>query len=309
MIQMKKNSIFKALDMGMLPVMEHTLVLESEFMLSDNFGQPPIPQDMDKFVATVYPFKIGFTLMIFCTKGNMRVRLNLQEFLLQASQVLVVLPGSIGECLEVSNDCCIMLLAYTGNKYEKEVNNTFAVQFRKYLTKQSVLSLTPEEMEESITIYNAMRRKLEQPDYEFARKALNGYMQVLFCNGYQWMARHAREEARREGNAGGDRRQKQFECFLELVQEYYQQERAIIFYADKMCLTPKYLSQIVYQVSGRHAGEWIQDYVILEAKALLKSKAYTVQQVSEMLNFPNPSFFGKYFKENVGCPPRKYMLE
>lgn len=239
-MQMKGTSIFKPLDMGMLPVIEHTLALEGEFMLSDNFFQPPIPQVVADFVATPHPFKIGFTLMIFCTKGHMRVRLNLQEFLLQAGQVLVVLPGNIGECLEVSMDCSIMLLAYTGNKYEKVVNNAYAVQFRKYLTKQPVLSLTSEEMEESITIYHAMRRKLEQPDYEFASEALNGYMQVLFCNGYQWMVRHVREEACRGEDVAGDRKQQQFEHFLELMQEYYQQERAITFYADKMYLTPKY---------------------------------------------------------------------
>lgn len=64
----------------------------------------------------------------------------------------------------------------------------------------------------------------------------------------------------------------------------------------------------MYQVSGRYAGDWINDYVILEAKALLKSKKYTVQQVCDMLNFSNPSFFGKFFKAAVECSPRKYML-
>ena len=74
-----------------------------------------------------------------------------------------------------------------------------------------------------------------------------------------------------------------------------------------MCLTPKYLSQVVYAVSGgRYAGEWIRDYVILEAKALLKSGQYTIQQVSDMLNFANQPFFGVYFKKAVGCSPTAY---
>lgn len=78
------------------------------------------------------------------------------------------------------------------------------------------------------------------------------------------------------------------------------------FYADRLCLTPKYLSQVVHAVSGRHAGDWIRDYVILEAKALLKSGQYTIQQVSDMLNFANQSFFGVYFKKAVGCSPTVY---
>ena len=74
-----------------------------------------------------------------------------------------------------------------------------------------------------------------------------------------------------------------------------------------MYLTPKYLSQVIYQASGRHAGEWIKDYVILEAKILLKSGKYTVQQVGDMLNFANASFFGKYFKAATGCSPKQFQ--
>ena len=64
---------------------------------------------------------------------------------------------------------------------------------------------------------------------------------------------------------------------------------------------------MVYAVSGRHAGDWIRDYVILEAKALLKSRKYTIQQISDMLNFANQSFFGVYFKKEVGCSPKAYQ--
>lgn len=60
-------------------------------------------------------------------------------------------------------------------------------------------------------------------------------------------------------------------------------------------------------VSGRRPVEWIRDYVMLDAKALLKSGKYTVQQVSDMLNFPNQSFFGTYFKKESGVSPKAYM--
>lgn len=76
---------------------------------------------------------------------------------------------------------------------------------------------------------------------------------------------------------------------------------------NTLCVTPKYLSQVVYKVSGRFAGDWISDYVILEAKAMLKSRKYTIQQIADMLNFANQSFFGKYFKDKVGCSPSEYQ--
>lgn len=292
----------------MLPVMEHTLVFENEFMLADNFGTPADMVDTSEFVSPAYPFKVNFTLLLFCTQGEMRLRANLQEVCLTAGHVLVVSPGTIGECLEISADCQVAMIAYVGHHYEQGADMSFSIQFQKYLTHQLVLAILPEEMEESLAIYRAMRRKVEQTDYEFTREALNGYMQVLFSNGKQWMSRHTKEQGSRTEEAG-NRQQQLFDRFLELVQKHYREEKGIAYYAARMCITPKYLSQAVHKASGRHAGDWIRDYVILEAKALLKSQAYTVQQISDLLNFANPSFFGKYFRAAVGCSPRKYMLE
>ena len=303
---MKNTSIFKPLDMAMLPIMEHTLIFENEFMLADNFGLPPEVQTASEFVATSYPFKVNFTLILLCTNGYMRVQANLKELLLQANSALVILPNTIGLCLEVSENCQLALIAYSGSKYEKEINTAASLSVLKYLSKQPILHLSPEELAETLAIYNAMRRKVEQTDYKFTREALNGYMQVLFCNGRQWMSRYTRQQ---EAGRVQSRQQMVFERFLWLVQKHYREERGITFYAGKLCLTPKYLSTVVRQCGGRHAGEWIRDYVILEAKALLRSRQYTAQQVSDLLNFPNASFFGKYFKAATGCSPRQYMLE
>jgi AraC-like DNA-binding protein len=94
--------------------------------------------------------------------------------------------------------------------------------------------------------------------------------------------------------------------FLNLVQENFREQRDINFYADRMCLTPRYLSRLIKKNSGYFAGEWINNHVILEAKALLKSTNMTIQQISDELNFPSQSFFGKYFKRITGMSPKEY---
>ena len=99
------------------------------------------------------------------------------------------------------------------------------------------------------------------------------------------------------------------EDFLDFVQKHHKEERRVEFYADKLCLTPKYLSTVIRQTSGKTAGEWIDEYVVLEAKALLKSTKMTIQQISEELNFPSQSFFGKYFKRLAGMSPKEYKLK
>jgi len=82
--------------------------------------------------------------------------------------------------------------------------------------------------------------------------------------------------------------------------------RSVEFYADKLSLTPKYLTTVVRETSGKTAHDWIIEYVILSAKALLKSTNITIQEISDRLNFPSQSFFGKYFKQQTGMSPVEY---
>ena len=102
------------------------------------------------------------------------------------------------------------------------------------------------------------------------------------------------------------RKEEIFKQFIAAVQDNYTKERNVIFYADKLCVSPKYLSAVVHEVSGKHATNWINEYVILECKAMLKVEGDSVKNVCNRLNFPNQSFFAKYFKQHTGMTPREY---
>lgn len=94
--------------------------------------------------------------------------------------------------------------------------------------------------------------------------------------------------------------------FLALVQENYKKERFLDFYASRLEITPKHLSRTIKNQTGFTAVEWIERFVILEAKVLLKSTNLNIQQISDELNFPSQSFFGKYFKKYTGKSPKEY---
>ena len=96
------------------------------------------------------------------------------------------------------------------------------------------------------------------------------------------------------------------EKFLHLVEIHYKEQRGLEFYADKLCITSKHLSKVVKETSGKTANIMIDEHVTLEAKALLKSTNMTIEQVSDELNFPSQSFFGKYFKRVTGMSPSEY---
>ena len=95
--------------------------------------------------------------------------------------------------------------------------------------------------------------------------------------------------------------------FSSLVTSYSKTERNVGFYADKLCLTPRYLNTLIRQTSQQTVMDWINQSIILEAKVLLKHSNLLVYQISDELNFPNPSFFCKFFKRMTGMTPQEYQ--
>ena len=288
------------LDLIRLSAENAAVHLNKEFILIDNFDgtSEQINTDLE-FVN--HPVKLSFTIAIFCLSGRMSFQINLQDFELRANNLLVVLEGAIGEYRGMSDDTRIAVIAFASEYFQTalQIDATMTLQRRLYSSPLS------EAMEESMAIYRLMKAKITETDNPFRKGALLGYTQVLTYNSYKYLLTADTEAEKLKEKSS--RRQELYTQFIHEVQKSYTKERSISYYADVLCVTPKYLSQIVHQVSGRFAGDWITDFVILEAKALLKSRKYTIQQVADMLHFANQSFFGKYFKDKVGCSPSEYQ--
>ena len=148
-----------------------------------------------------------------------------------------------------------------------------------------------------------MRRVISDEGMRFKDEVIIGSFQSLAA---YWMNEIAVENEMHK-NVALSRNEQLFQGFIREVQKNYMVNREVSFYASKLCITPKYLGVVVAQVSGRRPLEWIRDYVILDAKAMLLTREYSIQQISQMLNFPNPSFFSKYFREAVGYSPSKFL--
>lgn len=93
--------------------------------------------------------------------------------------------------------------------------------------------------------------------------------------------------------------------FFHLLAVYYKEQRLVSFYADRLNITPKYLSTAIKRATGRPVLEWIHEAVLIEAKMLLMTTGQTVQEISERLNFSSPSAFIQFFKKHTGTTPKK----
>ena len=142
-------------------------------------------------------------------------------------------------------------------------------------------------------------------DYAYATESVSHLISSVFFTFGSFLNQRLQKHSKEERPAS-TRHKIVFERFVDLVTRHHLKERGVGFYADKLCITPKYLSKIVKETSGQSAPEWIDQYVILEAKQMLKHSDLCIKEISDELNFANPSFFFKYFKKHTGMTPNQY---
>ena len=178
---------------------------------------------------------------------------------------------------------------------------------RKWLMKQegpAKLTLTNEECDGFVRMYKSFRQCSASVDKKYILDTLIGFIHMTLPMINSTIMRLGLSD---EG-VTLSRKKDLVLKFLNDVHTYCNKERSVAFYADRCFLSPKYFARIMTEMLGKKPGDIIKENVILEAKVMLISKDYTVQQVSDKLNFPNSSFFCKYFKSAAGCSPRQYQL-
>ena len=110
----------------------------------------------------------------------------------------------------------------------------------------------------------------------------------------------------KSSNARIDHKDYIFSSFMKLLYKEHRKQRTIKFYADKLCLSPKYFALVIKHISGKSAVTLINEMIISTIKSLLRSSDKTILQISEELNFPNQSFFSRFFKKHTGLTPLEY---
>ena len=299
---MEKEIKLTEFQYDMLPTDERRLVLENFVLLDDNLDSTEDLELDNHINKQLFPIKLMFPLVMICHQGEIDLQMNLEEIKMGKNDVLIIVPGTIGESVSISKDCRIAIMAIPEEAYPLLMKMEHALKFREHMTRPMKLHYTDAEMTHIVMLYKMMRSVVHM-NLPYSKEILMNYMEAIAYFSITKFETDVDEEVKKQ------RGDMLFHQFMDEVRRNYTTERQLSFYADKLCISAKYLSRVVKQHSGRQPSEWIRDYVILESKALLRQNNLSVQQISDMLNFPNPSFFGKYFKAVVGCSPRQYQLQ
>lgn len=250
--------------------------------------------------STIKPksgFKINTYGCFLCLHGSANGTIDLKPFHVCPGKLIVNVPGQLVIFQSYSDDFSGISLVMTQHFIDTlglPYNFAMTVSMREH----PILELKQEEIIAIQNYFNMVKdllRKKRPYQAETLRHLTSAYAYSLGSYLYQM------EEMRKLSNE-----EILTQRFFQEVHVHYKKERKISFYAERLNITSGYLSTLVRNITGKTASDWIENFVLLEAKIMLKSTNLTIQQISQELNFPSQTFFGKYFKRLSGISPKEY---
>lgn len=243
------------------------------------------------------PYRTSECRIIRIIRGIGRISINLVEHEVREQMIVISPPNSLIELIALSPDYDFQVIVPENDFLPAMQNGTLAELCGQHCI---LFSLTTEEWEHIGVFFSLLWETLHRTP--FRREVVQSLVTALLYD-----IRYIRDQKQVFLPARLSRQDEVFRRFISLVNEYAKRERNISFYADKLCLTPHYLSTVIRETSGQPIMQWINQAVVLEAKVLLKHSDLLVFQISDELNFPNPSFFSKFFKRMTGMTPAEYQ--
>ena len=247
------------------------------------------------------PHKFDFFVFINHTSGSATFKLDMEEVALEnPCNVVKVSPGQIFSIERVSPDFDATVMLMSKQFIEGLmvfVNGSMPLPM--LIGNKVVEHFGPEEDYSPDLFQRIVSHCIQDKQNPYRLQVVQHVIMAMFYSSEKIRHVNTKEVCRTNADVLSKK-------FMDLVKVHFRKERQLQFYADALCITPRYLSRVVKECTGSSAAEWIERCVVLEARALLKSTNMTIQQISDELNFPSQTFFGKYFKRRVGLSPKEY---
>lgn len=238
----------------------------------------------------------------FCDKGYVKYKIDTIPQTVTAGNCIIVSAGQVIEDVKISEDYEGRTV-FISQQYVQEVLTGMHGLSSIFLFSRlhPVFSMSRDEARNILSFYLLIRQKISETGHKFRRDTVKALIQAfLYDAGNIFWKVYDNEEGK------STRNEEIFMHFIGMVEKHFKSERRVTWYALQLHMTPKHLSETIKKVSRQTPGEWIDNYVMLELRVLLKNSTLSIKEISEKMNFPNQSFLGKYFKQHTGLSPKEY---
>lgn len=238
---------------------------------------------------------------ILTTAGKAIVEIDKSPYTLQPGILLTLLPSHLLNTIRYSADFQCLTFAFMF-----DAMTDFPYMLQSYISeameRNPSIQLTGEELNKLEDWHKTISRHYQLTTHPSYQEILRSF---IFIFTTEVSAIYSSIPIK----ASATHNEELTDGFFRLLHEHFRTNRETAFYAGRLCISPKHLSKIIRQVTGHVPSYWITDFTVREAKMLLKSTTLTITQLSEKLNFPNSSFFARYFKRYVQMAPQEYRFK
>lgn len=258
---------------------------------------------LDKFPnALRVSFLVEHVGIIVCHQGNFTIVAGGDTFKVEHGRTIFLNRGEYFHVVDSSADCLYSLLFYRIDTIRDILGNTvMGMKFWDVINPSSCQIVTNDKTAD-IGNYISLFASLPDDDndvfIEKERMLLMLSLTYRLCSVFSKMIGSNHSISERQTDI--------YIRLIELVGKYYDRHRSVAFYADKLCLSPKYLSSIVKSISGLTVQQHVFKAIVRRSILLMNNTDMSIKQISDSFHFPNPSSFGTFFKKHTGMSPRTF---
>jgi len=286
------------------------LVPDGDFYSFHGYYFARIDTDLDnKIEMFKYPCRINAYIALQCIGGSVEIISNLKRYKIDKDCMFISMPQDIIQLCEW-NECKINIITFDDD-FARKANMSYSTVYSTFLgiQKHPWVKLSESEANCLSETFISLKKEIELFDgKKYYDEIVMSCINLTVLKACSFISSYLESQTEND-EAVNKRSEEYYARFMALLNQYAKRERSIGFYASKLYITPKYMTSLIKKTSGRSAMEWIDAYVIMEAKNLLRYSGMSIQEIAEYLNFSNQSFFAQYFKRHSGYTPSGYKGE
>lgn len=282
------------------------------FSLYDNYQNQLIIAELDSSVKeraevpNLYtaPVRLNQLTLLFVLQGEIQINIDYYPYKITANDYLMITPAHLAQPTSMTSDFKAKLLVidlefielFRPNDISPSISNIMEIR------KHPVTPFTQDEMRHIMKYIALLKEKIHLRNHLLHPAVIKVTFLSFMLEVFNIMM------GKRDFSAPSKptRREEIANNFFALLLEHCKEEHEVSYYADKLFITPQYMSLVLKDVTGKTANVLIDHAIMIEAKIMLRSQEYTVQQIADILHFADQSSFGKFFKKKAGVSPLEY---
>lgn len=258
------------------------------------------------FCSRMHATQIDKVFIVICSQGELRFEMDGTDYAITKDEVFVGYPNAIYNHFEATYDLRCRLVSLSKTLLQEMLYPNQNIWNKTlFLKKHYIIHLSEEEVAMQNCMNTVLTYNLKSNKSTFRKEIIHSLVQCVIYELCRTLSTFVQSESSQETN----QRKILFDRFISLLTSNDIKKQPLSYYADKLCVSTRYLTMVCREVSGRTAYDWICDYVQNDVRFYLLHTNLSIKEIAVKLGFCNLSFFGKYVRENLGKSPSEFRRQ